>query len=194
MEQIDQIINRCKNKQDRKIKINKKWITKLLISIIFLFSSLIYIKISEDNKLFFKEKLFSESLSFTKINNWYTNYFGDIVPITNKTEVVFSGSINYTNIEDYYDGQALTVSSLSPISNLIGGVVVFIGEKENYGNTVIIQGNDGYDIWYSNLTNISVNLYDYIENETIIGETVDDKLYLVIKKENEFIKYESYKN
>ena len=59
---------------------------------------------------------------------------------------------------------------------------------------VIVQGIDGVDIWYGNLENVSVNLYDYIEAETIIGETKDEYLYLVIKKDNEFIKYEDYQS
>ena len=70
--------------------------------------------------------------------------------------------------------------------------MVYIGEKEDYGNTVIIQGVDGVDIWYGNLTNVSVKLYDYLEKDKLIGETLDDTLYLVIKKDNEYIKYEDY--
>ena len=71
---------------------------------------------------------------------------------------------------------------------------MFIGEKEGYGNTVIIQGIDGVDIWYANIENVGVKLYDYTLNGTVLGETIDDKLYLVIKKDNDFIKYEDYKN
>ena len=72
--------------------------------------------------------------------------------------------------------------------------MVFSGEKDGFGNTVIIQGIDGADIWYGNLENISLNLYDYIEVGTVIGNTVDEYLYLVIKKDNEYIKYEDYQN
>lgn len=77
---------------------------------------------------------------------------------------------------------------------MASGVVVFSGEKEGYGNTVIIQGIDGADIWYGNLENVSINLYDYIEANTVIGNVVDEYLYLVIKKDNEYIKYEDYQN
>ena len=50
------------------------------------------------------------------------------------------------------------------------------------------------DIWYGNLQNVSVSLYDYIEADTVIGEVTNEYLYLVIKKDNEFIKYEDYQN
>ena len=61
-----------------------------------------------------------------------------------------------------------------------------------YGNTVIVQSVDGADIWYGNITNVSVKLYDYVEKDKLIGEVNGDKLYLVIKKDNNFIKYEDY--
>ena len=38
-----------------------------------------------------------------------------------------------------------------------------MGEKEGYGNTLIIQGADGVDIWYGNVNSTSLKLYDYIE-------------------------------
>ena len=82
----------------------------------------------------------------------------------------------------------------SLVNSLASGIVVFSGEKDGFGNTVIIQGIDGADIWYGNLENISLNLYDYIEVGTVIGNTVDEYLYLVIKKDNEYIKYEDYQN
>ena len=78
------------------------------------------------------------------------------------------------------------------INNLTSGIVVYSGEKEGYGNTVIVQSVDGADIWYGNITNVSVKLYDYVEKDKLIGEVNGDKLYLVIKKDNNFIKYEDY--
>ena len=37
-----------------------------------------------------------------------------------------------------------------------------------------------------------VKLYDYVEKDKLIGETNSDLLYLVIKKDNNFLKYEDY--
>ncbi len=195
MENIEDIISRCKRKKvSSKKRINNMIITKILLSTIFLFASLIYIKSDEQNKLSYQDKIFTDSLSFTKINKFYEKHFGNVMPVLKKEEVVFSNKITFSKIENYLEGEVLTIQEKSPISNINGGMVVFVGEKEGYGNTVIIQGNDSYDIWYGNLTNISVKLYDYLEKETILGETKNNKLYLVIKKDNNFIKYEKYKN
>ncbi len=196
MESLEDIVNRCKGRKnkEKETKSHSGITTKLLLSIIFVFSSLIYMKISPDNKAFYKENVFTNSYSFVTFNNLYEKYFGEVVPTFSNEELVFSNELNYTNIESYEDGEVLTTSVSNPVSNITGGIVVFIGEKDMYGNTVIVQGNDGYDIWYGNLTNVNVSLYDYLETETILGETETENLYLVIKKDNKFIKYEDYKN
>ncbi len=65
---------------------------------------------------------------------------------------------------------------------LNSGIVVFLGDKEDYGNTVIIQQTDGTDVWYGNVDNASVKMYDYVESGSLIGEVTDEKLYLLFKK------------
>ena len=149
---------------------------------------------SDKNLLLYKEYVLTESLPFTKIKGWYEDLFGEVLPKNDNTQTVFDGKLVYKEISNYLDGEILTISSKSLVNSLASGVVVFSGEKEGYGNTVIIQGIDGADIWYGNLENVSINLYDYIEAGTVIGNVVDEYLYLVIKKDNEYIKYEDYQN
>ena len=75
---------------------------------------------------------------------------------------------------------------------LESGIVLFIGEKENYGNVIIIEGVDGVDIWYGNMKTTSVKLYDYVESGDLLGETLNDNLYLVYSKDGKFLNYEDY--
>ena len=51
---------------------------------------------------------------------------------------------------------------------------------------------DGIDIWYGNINQSSVKLYDYVEKGNLLGETIDDKLYLVYQKNNKFLNYSDY--
>ena len=84
---------------------------------------------------------------------------------------------------------------LNDINNIYpfkSGIVVFIGEKEDYGNTVIIQGMDGIDYWYGNITNLGVKLYDYVETKNIIGQAKDNKLYVLFMKDNKILDYNDY--
>lgn len=169
-------------------------ISKVLLSIIFFLISIIFTNLSDQNLFLYKEYVLTESLPFTKIKSWYEDLFGEVLPKDETPKTVFNGKLVYKGIEDYFEGSKLLVNNNTLVNNITSGIVVFIGNKENYGNTVIIQGIDGADIWYGNLTNVSVKLYDYIEKETVLGEVDGENLYLVIKKDNEFIKYENYQN
>lgn len=199
---MDEYLNNFKNKKKSfnkvKISLNKKninkLITKFMIAIIFFLISIIFTNYSDKNLLLYKEYVFTESLPFTKLKGWYEDLFGEVLPTQDNSQTVFNGKLVYKEISDYYDGEKLVVSKNTLVNNITSGVVVFSGEKDNYGNTVIIQGIDGVDIWYGNLENVSVSLYDYIEAGNVIGQTKDEYLYLVIKKDNEYIKYENYQS
>lgn len=173
-------------------KIINNLFTKTLLSIILVLICAIYINLSDNNLLNFKNYVFNNTLLFTKINNLYTKYFGNILPEkVSKSTPVFGEKIAYTNIEKYEDSYKLTLNS-NIINTLQSGLIVFIGEKPNLGNTVIVQGNDGTDIWYSNIKVNAFSLYDYIEENTILGEANAESFYLTFIKDGQHIGYEEY--
>ena len=168
--------------------------TRILFAIIVVLVSAIYINGSENNFKKYKTNLFEKSISFTKISNTYNKYFGKVIPLDiekGTTKMVFNDKLNYDSIDKYNNGFKLSMTS-NIVTSLYDGIVVFIGEKEEYGNTVIVQGSNGVDIWYSNVDNVGVTLYDYISKGTTIGEAKDNTLYLVFNKENEYLSYEEY--
>jgi len=55
-----------------------------------------------------------------------------------------------------------------------------------------VNTDDGEFISISNIENISVNMYDYIDNNTIIGSVIDNYFYLSILKDDEYLSYEEY--
>lgn len=171
------------------------YITKILLSIIFLLVTLIYVS-DTSNKETYKKLFFTDSLSFAKINNWYQNKFGSIIPLEDvtieNTEKVFNESIEYETMDDYLDGKLLKVKDNYMIPSIESGVIVFLGEKDSYGNTCIIQGIDGVDIWYANIDTSNLNLYDYIKKGTLLGPVKNNNLYLLFMKDNSFISYEEY--
>lgn len=179
-----------------KLKYAKNLISRVLITVIFVLGSIIFTNISEDNKALYQKYVLEDSLEFTKINELYQSVFGDvdIAKQDNNTdsEIVF-GDVSYTNIEPFKNGVKLTVGMNEAISVITSGIVVFIGEKDDLGNTVIIQGNDGVDIWYSNITDTDISVYDYIEAGSILGSSNSEDIYLTINKDGEFINYEEYK-
>ena len=182
------------NKKNNK-KNMSKYLTKILISIIFLLGSFIFIKISDNNKKIYENIFLNDYLSFNKINEWYQNKFGDVIPLKNITmdtnQSVFKED-NESNIENYLDGKKFIVDENYYVTTIQSGIVVFMGEKEKYGKTIIIQGIDGVDIWYCNIEVDNINLYDYVKKNKILGRPVDNTFYLVLKKDNNFISYEEY--
>lgn len=212
MDEVNNIIRKNKLKRERyvdgssntsninkenlpfKLKYAKNLISRVLITVIFVLGSIIFTNVSDDNKALYQKYVLEDSLEFTKINELYQRIFGD-VDITKKdnpdSEVVF-GDVTYTNIEPFKNGVKLTVDINEAISVIASGIVVFIGEKEDLGNTIIIQGNDGVDIWYSNITENDIKVYDYVEAGNILGSSNSENIYITINKDGEFINYEEY--
>lgn len=166
---------------------------KLLISIIITLIVLILIKSSSNFKSMFYKNVYSDNIQFTKLKEVYNKYIGNsnIFDSVVKTETVFNEELSYKSKENYLDGVKLVVDSnyLVPINE--SGIVVFIGEKENYGNTVIIQRIDGIDEWYGNIDSVNVKLYDYVKEGELLGE-VNNSLYLIYKKDGKVLNYEEY--
>lgn len=172
---------------------NKKYIKSLLIRVLIsiaLFLALsIFVNYSNKNLLLFKNHVYDTSFNFSKFTKVYNKYFGKVLPEA-KTIAVNSKKNTYKEVNVYKDGVALSgVDTVYPYKS---GIVVFAGEKEEYGNTVIIQGMDGIDYWYANITDINVKLYDYVESDNIIGNAKDNKLYVVFMKDGQVLKYEDY--
>ena len=167
-------------------------ISKALLSIIFLLVSIILINKNENIKKFYEDKVFNDSMSFIKFNELYNKYFGSITSIYPTEALVFNESIQYSNIDNYLNGKVLTVSNNYIVPSIGSGIIVYLGDKDNLGNTCIIQGVDGVDIWYSNIDTSNLTLYDYVSKGDMLGTTLSDKLYLTLEKNNEFIDYETY--
>ena len=190
------IINKKNNNIDKEFEFGKyvkKFFLKTFIVLVLFTSLAITCKRSD----FLKEKitnyLYSDDISFTKIKNIYDKYLGGILPVKNEvnTEKVFNEKLKYSSSSVYLDGVKLEVTSNYLVPALKEGMVVFVGNKEGYGNTVIIEDLDGVYNWYGNIDNTSLKLYDYVNKGTLVGE-VNDKLYLVFSKGDKYLDYEEY--
>lgn len=172
---------------------NKKYVKNLavrcLCSIILFLLISVFVNFSNKNLLTFKKIAYDQNFKFTKITKLYNKYFGKVLKEVKETPVT-STKITYKDASTYKDGALLTeVSVIYPYKS---GIVVFVGEKEEYGQTVIIQGMDGVDYWYANISDINVKLYDYVSSSTIIGNAKDNNLYVVFMRDGQVLNYEEY--
>lgn len=176
-----------------------KWsrhLSKLFITVILMLITMITLKSNSELKTIFYKEIFDTHISFASINKLYQDYFGSPIPFqnlfNNKLDTVFNEKLDYEEANKYKDGVKLTVKKNYLIPLLESGIVIFIGDKEGYGNTVIVQQTNGIDLWYSNVDKLNVKLYDFIEQGTLLGESKDTNLYLVYIKEGKVLDYKDY--
>ena len=138
-------------------------IRSLTIAVIF-FLSAITCKYNNDFKETNTKYVFTDVISFTKIKKVYNKYLGGILPIKKEidTQKVFNEQLNHDNLSVYHDGVSLTIPESYLIPAITEGMVVFIGNKEYYNNTIIIEDLNGVYIWYGNVSTTSLKLYDYV--------------------------------
>lgn len=171
----------------------KNFISRCLICIILFLLISIICNFSNKNLLWFKNNIYDNNLNFNYFNKIYKKYIGKYIPFNIYEEkVVMKEGLIYEDKKDYLNGVSLKVGKNYNFYSLCGGIVVYIGEKEDLGNTIIIQGTDGIDYSYSNLENLSVDLYDYIEKDILLGVSKTEYVYLSFKKDGEYLNYEKF--
>ena len=176
-------------------KILKKAFTKLLLTVIVFLIGLILVKDNPKYKNIINENIYNKSFKFTKYTTLYEKYFGNILSIDKlnpTTKEVFNEKLQYQKASTYKDGVKLNVNKNYLVPTIESGIVVFVGNKEDYGDTIIIEQTNGITTWYSNISNSDIKLYDYVEKGTLIGEVKSTKLYLIFQKDGKFLDYKKY--
>lgn len=187
-----------KENNDVKVKIMNKIksfaLRSLAVASLFLILATIC-KYNNDYRDIIYKKIYLDNFSFTQVKQFYSKYLGGVSFLDKyvlDTKPVFNENLTYYEKSRYYDGVKLKVDNNYLIPSIESGIVVFKGEKEHYGNVVIIQGMDGVDIWYGNISTSTINLYDYVEEGSFIGESLNETLYLVYSKGGNILNYEEY--
>lgn len=151
-------------------------------------------------------KALEQDFHFASVSDWYEKHFGKplaLLPFKNdKTgsgkddEPEYAVPATGRILKDFdRDGQSITIETEKgeTVSAMKEGIVRFIGEKEGFGKTVIIQHSDQSESWYGNLQTIDAELYQFIEKGARVGtasDTPDGKkgsFNFAIKKGDDFI-------
>ena len=166
-------------------------LNKLLISIIVFLIGMILVKQNPSIKTPLKVSLYEKSFKFQKIKLIYEKYFGNILSIDKnlKEEPVFNEKISYKKIDKYKKGIKLKVTNNYMVPVIESGVIVFIGEKDDIGNTIIVEQINGVETLYGNVNISNIKLYDYVEKGELLGEVKGEYLYLNFQKDGEYLDY-----
>lgn len=172
----------------------KKIILRILVTTIIALILLISFKMNSSFKKTFYHYVYEENFPFSVVKNFLQDKFGTSLTFDKLVteEEVFNEKLSYKDKSLYHDGVKLTVSSEYMIPSFESGIVVYIGQKENYKQVVIVQQMNGVDVWYGNIKQANVKLYDYVEKGSLIGQADNKTLYLVFQKEGKFVDYQSY--
>lgn len=174
------------------------YLIKTLICVCLFLVLGIICKVNINSKNYIQKIFYQDCLDFSNIKVFFDKYLGGVFPfdgvVTGGIKPVFNEDLFYQEAIQYKDGAMLKVDYNYLVPAVNGGIVVYIGKKDGYGNVVIVEGNNGIDIWYGNLCNIMVNIYDVIGDGSYLGESCDNKIYVVYSKKNEFLNYVDYLN
>ncbi|XTP56909.1 M23 family metallopeptidase [Niallia sp. Krafla_26] len=157
----------------------------------------------------FVTKAMNEEFQFAAVSDWYEGTFGKPLALfpekTEEPTQTVDGEDSKTHyalpasgkiLEDFGEnGQRITIETGkgAEVEAMIGGLVIEVGEKEGFGQTVVIQHPDKTKSWYGNLSAVDVTLYQYIEKGTVVGKATDyedgtkGSFYFAIKEGDDFV-------
>ena len=184
-----------KNTEEKLINYLRSLILRSMTAIVLFLIMAILSKSSTVYKDLIVSNVYEKNISFAKIKKLYTKYLGGIAPLDKAVDqemTVFNEKLSYDNASLYHDGVKLEVDNNYLVPIIEEGMVIYIGEKENYGKVIIIEGIDGIDIWYGNMEKTAVKLYDYVDKGAYLGTTKDNILYLAYQKDGKFLDYQEY--
>ena len=149
MSEIDEVRNKIKYKKLKNFDIKRTsfgLINKFLFVVLITLITLILLKGNSNFKEKFYKYVYENNISFPQINSLYQKYFGKPIPdIKEETKATFDEKLTFESKTKYKDGVELVVNSNYIVPAINSGMVIFIGKKDDYGNTVVIEQTDGTD-------------------------------------------------
>ncbi|MGP4080554.1 peptidoglycan DD-metalloendopeptidase family protein [Pseudalkalibacillus sp. R45] len=153
---------------------------------------------------------FEQEFQFASIAGWYEEKFGKplaLFPTESKgSEVADTGKkmedyalpANTKVLQSFKDngqGILLETGNETDVSAIKEGFVIFVGEKDKLGKTVVVQHFDGSESWYGKLDKIDdgIKLYNYIDLGTTLGKVTMEEgseagmFYFAIKDNGGFV-------
>ncbi|RKO61094.1 M23 family metallopeptidase [Caldibacillus debilis] len=147
-------------------------------------------------------KAMETEFRFAAVSQWYEKTFGNplaLLPDGNgkkDSAGQYALPASARIVEGFQHdnrGVIIRTDKETPVEAIKKGVVIFTGEKDNLGKTVIVQHPDNTESWYGHLGEISVRIYEEVEAGEAVGavsaaENEDSgEFYFALKKGEQFI-------
>lgn len=157
----------------------KNILGKFFTIVIFVMLVVIVSNYSESFRNFIINDVLNNTMDFSKINN-LVDSMTSIFKTNVEDSTLNVASIKDSKPEKYKDGVKYRVKENENVIVKDSGIVTFIGKKDGYNNTIIVQQSNGYYAWYGNVKE-SVKLYDYVESGSILGTASLEYYYVLLK-------------
>lgn len=142
-----------------------------------------------------------DEFPFARVNEWYISTFGSPLSFTpqgsiqlgDETEEFIIPVMGHVVETFATNGTGIMISpqEKTNVTAVNRGVVIFAGNDQTTGKTVIVQHADGSETTYGLLSSIDVHLYQIVEANQPIGTfqptEQNEVVYFAIEKDNEFI-------
>src|SRR5690625_4760676 len=149
------------------------------------------------------QQILTEDLPFATVQAWYEERFSSPLVLlgrdarsvdndVNQSSIPVSG-LDEAQIKDYQDGVHIEVLEAKNVYPMTRGTVLFAGRKQDTGNTIIIQHEDGQKSVYGHLSTIDVFHYQFVRPNQIIATVEPDEvtgftnMYFAIQDNDKFI-------
>ncbi|WP_338750419.1 M23 family metallopeptidase [Bacillus sp. FJAT-52991] len=182
-----------------------RFLFKGLASLIFVLAVAIMFKQSSspfiEGQAWMKEVMEKE-FQFSKAAEWYEKTLGEPLPFTvdgwtQKEKVVkeqteYAVPVSGKVIEDFQtNGKGLMVEARpnEGVKAIKDGTVLFVGQKDEFGQTVIVQHADNSESWYGHVANPSVQPYEKVKAGSVLAQLSPNEqtFYLAIRKDGMFV-------
>lgn len=142
----------------------------------------------------------TEEFPFARVYQWYQTTFGSPLAFTptdteenvasDQAVLPVDGQVAQTFQKN---GTGITISpnGTTEVSSIREGVVIFAGNDQEMGNTVIVQHPDNSKSTYGYLNSMNVHLYQFIDKDQSIGtfhaSEESDTIFFSIEKDRQYI-------
>lgn len=153
------------------------------------------------------KKSMEQEFEFASISAWYEKQFGKplaILPISDKNKQIQEAEVGkqyalpasgkiVESFKSNGKGIMIETEKGAAVKTMNAGRVIFAGEKEGIGKTVILQHQDKSESWYGGLGELKVTFSEYVEKGKEVGTVSSRKdasagsFYFAIKKGDDFI-------
>ncbi len=145
---------------------------------------------------------FATDFQFAKVSDWLASKVGDLssfAPVDflksnnndNKKAIPVSGKL-LESFKKNGEGILVETEANKNVTTINAGVVIFAGEDEVHGKTVVVQQKD-MNVWYGNLSDIEVTLYQHLDQNVAVGKVSpgtngnSGEYYFAIEKDQKYV-------